>query len=281
MKTNEELLKEANSIEFKFTAGGHISRKHTEYELSLYTIKRAIEAHGMGKYLFGKIHYVNSKTKVVVVCKKHEDFKILPANLTAGKGCPKCTSNHHPKNPRELYYGDTFSDRGYEEYMRETRIQKRNALKEKFLIRAVEVHGEKYNYHKVLYKNALEAVEIICPHHGSFFQAPTNHLGGSGCPKCAGRNHDIIYMLRCKDTGWYKIGITTDNIKRRMAEIGGNLEEVYHVLCEDPRHHENILHKKYEKDREYNLCVKSGPTEFFSLTEQQVQEVINYMKELK
>ena len=34
-------------------------------------------------------------------------------------------------------------------------------LKEKFLIRAVEVHGEKYNYHKVLYKNALEAVEII------------------------------------------------------------------------------------------------------------------------
>ena len=29
-----------------------------------------------------------------------------------------------------------------------------------------------------------KSVEIICPRHGSFFQNPTNHLSGKGCPVC-------------------------------------------------------------------------------------------------
>lgn len=54
-----------------------------------------------------------------------------------------------------------------------------------FIKKAKEVHNNKYDYSKVLYKRAIEKVEIICPTHSSFFQQPNNHLTGYGCKKCA------------------------------------------------------------------------------------------------
>lgn len=51
-----------------------------------------------------------------------------------------------------------------------------------------DCHGDKYIYSKVIYKKATEPVEIICPEHGSFFQAPTIHWHGHQCPKCAMRS---------------------------------------------------------------------------------------------
>lgn len=62
----------------------------------------------------------------------------------------------------------------------------RNTLKttEEFVIDARKVHGQKYDYSFVDYKNAKVHVEIICPLHGSFHQAPTSHLSGSSCKKC-------------------------------------------------------------------------------------------------
>ena len=43
--------------------------------------------------------------------------------------------------------------------------------------------------------------------------------------------------------------------------------------------HEKLLHTKYQDINIYNDTVRNGNTEFFSLAEEQVQEVINYMKE--
>lgn len=133
----------------------------------------------------------------------------------------------------------------------------------------------------MIYKSNKEIIEIVCPLHGSFFQAPADHLNFHGCPRCAGKNHNILYLLKCNETGWYKIGVTTDRVQKRIASIGGNLKEVYHVVLEDPRKHEAILHKRYEIAREFNLFVRNGNTEFFSLTESQAQEIINYMNEIK
>lgn len=58
-----------------------------------------------------------------------------------------------------------------------------------FIKRAKEVHGDKYDYSKVEYKNAKTPVTIICPIHGEFQQAPYHHLEGSGCKKCADEAH--------------------------------------------------------------------------------------------
>ena len=46
----------------------------------------------------------------------------------------------------------------------------------KFLIKAREVHGDKYDYSKVVYVNCQTKVEIVCPIHGSFWQSPNSHL---------------------------------------------------------------------------------------------------------
>lgn len=60
-------------------------------------------------------------------------------------------------------------------------------IKEDFIKRAIEIHGNFYDYSKVNYKSYNSKVEIICPIHGSFWQTPGHHLSGQHCPKCKGR----------------------------------------------------------------------------------------------
>ena len=55
-----------------------------------------------------------------------------------------------------------------------------------FLQRARKVHGDRYNYSKVVYEAAIRDVIIICPEHGEFKQRPTNHYIGHGCHECGG-----------------------------------------------------------------------------------------------
>jgi len=54
-----------------------------------------------------------------------------------------------------------------------------------FISKAIIVHGEKYSYSKIIYINCREKVEIICKKHGEFYQSPSKHLIGQGCPKCS------------------------------------------------------------------------------------------------
>lgn len=47
-------------------------------------------------------------------------------------------------------------------------------------------HGiGRYDYSLVEYINSMVKVKIICPIHGIFEQAPSNHINGSGCPACS------------------------------------------------------------------------------------------------
>ena len=55
---------------------------------------------------------------------------------------------------------------------------------DKFIEKARKVHGNKYDYSKVDYKNSLTNICIICPKHGEFWQKPENHYYGHGCPVC-------------------------------------------------------------------------------------------------
>ena len=55
---------------------------------------------------------------------------------------------------------------------------------EKFIEKARAVHGDTYDYSKTQYVRSMEKVCITCPEHGDFWQVPTSHLRGVGCPKC-------------------------------------------------------------------------------------------------
>ena len=57
--------------------------------------------------------------------------------------------------------------------------------REEFIEKARKVHGNKYDYSKVEYKNNREKVCIICPIHGEFMKSPYKHLNGQGCPRCS------------------------------------------------------------------------------------------------
>ncbi|MEK6828603.1 MAG: hypothetical protein AABY15_00620 [Nanoarchaeota archaeon] len=52
--------------------------------------------------------------------------------------------------------------------------------------RCKEVHGDKYNYSSVKYKNSSTKIKIKCPEHGVFEQRFHDHINGSGCPFCSG-----------------------------------------------------------------------------------------------
>lgn len=54
-----------------------------------------------------------------------------------------------------------------------------------FISRAMQVHGQKYDYSRSIYISAIDKIEIICPDHGSFMQKASHHMDGRGCKKCA------------------------------------------------------------------------------------------------
>ena len=62
----------------------------------------------------------------------------------------------------------------HEEFMEKFYVKNKNAEN-------IEVLGE--------YINSQTKVCIICPEHGEFWQAPSKHLYGRGCPKCGKKNN--------------------------------------------------------------------------------------------
>ena len=122
-------------------------------------IKRAKKVHG-DKYDYSKVEYINSRTKVCIICPEHGEFFITPANHISGQGCPKC------------------------KYIKIWKKRNDKVTTEEFIKRAKKVHGDKYDYNNTVYKTPKTKVCIICPEHGEFWQAPYNHLEGEGCPIC-------------------------------------------------------------------------------------------------
>jgi len=79
---------------------------------------------------------------------------------------------------------------------------------EEFLERSVKLHGDKYDYSKVVeFKNNNSKIEIYCKSCKKyFFQLVASHLVGWGCRTCA----------------WKKPRINFEEFKRRAKEIHGD-----------------------------------------------------------
>lgn len=113
--------------------------------------------HG-DKYNYLLNEYKNTSTMLNITCKKHGVFKQRAGGHLQGRGCPKC---------------------GIEASKLE-----RTDTKEEFVAKARLVHGNKYDYNKVIYVNRHKNTTITCPIHGDFEQTPGNHLAGKGCTEC-------------------------------------------------------------------------------------------------
>ena len=56
---------------------------------------------------------------------------------------------------------------------------------ELLILKFEKIHGDNFDYSKVIYEGLTSKVLIICPEHGEFLQQPRLHLRGSnGCKVC-------------------------------------------------------------------------------------------------
>lgn len=61
----------------------------------------------------------------------------------------------------------------------------RKLTTEEFVEKARAIHGDRYDYSRVVYAGREKPVEIICGKHGPFMQRPSVHVSqGCGCPVC-------------------------------------------------------------------------------------------------
>ena len=94
-----------------------------------------------------------------------------------------------------------------------------------FIRIAREIHGDKYDYSEVDYKNQYTPVKIICPIHGPFMQT-ANHLRGSGCKKC-GQNRSsekqtksgVDFMNKVKEVHGDKYDFSKTNYTKALNKV--------------------------------------------------------------
>lgn len=68
-----------------------------------------------------------------------------------------------------------------------------------WLVKANEIHKNKYDYSLVDYRNSRTKVTIICPIHGKFEQIANAHIQGQGCRKCGDIQKGISYSKSPKE----------------------------------------------------------------------------------
>ena len=138
-------------------------------------ILKATKVHG-NKYDYSSAKYINSRTKIDIICLKHGVFSQLPTAHLFGQGCRKCGGENHRSK--------------LEGYLNTRKNQNRDKIKvcqdysAEFIKSANIIHCGKYNYGSIEYINRITPVKIYCSKHGYFWQAPNVHLMGSGCQEC-------------------------------------------------------------------------------------------------
>ncbi len=134
-------------------------------------ITRAREIHG-DRYDYSKAEYRGFLKNLTIVCPEHGEFEQLPSNHLSKRasGCRFCA----------------WKDEGL----------RRRKTTNQFIKDATKVHGSLYDYSKVEYITKADKVWIICKNHGEFEQIASNHLWGSGCPRCSPRISKSEELLR-------------------------------------------------------------------------------------
>ena len=190
-------------------------------------------------------NYVGSKSPMLLRCTIDGfEWKAVMYDILRGVGCPKCSGN----------------------------LPLTNAIvDERLAERGIKRIGE--------YTSSRSPILLRCIIDGFEWKSSTNNIfKGSGCPKCAGKNHNCLYVWKASDN-IYKIGISNiDKVYTRIKSTASannmNYEIIAAVKVTNARELETILHKKYTNNPYLDSPHLSGYTEFRVLTDIELESVL-------
>jgi hypothetical protein len=182
-------------------------------------IERIEKVFGKDTFNYSQLEYKGAHEDVTLICKKCGNIETKdPRSFYIGYGCLKCQGNT---------------------------IGKKLLSTEEFIIRSKKIHGDKYDYSKVIYTGISNKVEIVCSKHGSFFQEPNVHVNMKcNCPECnvsKGEEQIAIFLNQ------------------------NNIEYIYQyqVKIKDSYHYYDFYLPKYNILIEYNGLQHYKPVAFF------------------
>tara|TARA_B110000285_G_scaffold139174_1_gene155748 strand:+ start:49 stop:1500 length:1452 start_codon:yes stop_codon:yes gene_type:complete len=163
--------------EFSQTPNGHLSKKRGCRRCGIKKItntkefiEEAKKIHGE-TYDYSKVEYKISMEPVTLICKTHGDFQIRPNGHINKYGCFKCGHNMKIFSTNE------------------------------FIEEAQQIHGDTYDYSKVVYSKMTGKVKIICRNcNEEFEQTASNHIThrqGCSCfkKKTETKLHDALKQI--------------------------------------------------------------------------------------
>ena len=125
-------------------------KKFTQEEV----IERFKKVHS-DTYDYSKVVYTKNTEKVIILCKEHGEFEMVPYYHWGGSGCPKC------------------------------RIPSGKISDEKIIERLYNLKETNDTFEKVSYVNMHTPVIITCKKHGDYKKSLANYFSGFRCPKCS------------------------------------------------------------------------------------------------
>ena len=206
------------------------SSNNQRYSNEDFVIK-ARQIHGE-KYNYDLVEYKTSLSRVIIFCNLCKNtFLQAPGSHLRGNGCLICS--------------------GYKKY-----------TKEEFSKKAIEVHGNRFDYNLVDYVNTETKVKIFCNKCKEiFFQAPHNHLGGNGCPVCKLSKGEIkvANFLSGKKIFFEKQKVFDDLISINHLKFDFYLSELNLLIEYDGEGHYKLIFGSTIEEKQKNLeyCQKN------------------------
>ena len=112
---------------------------------------------------------------------------------------------------------------------------------EEFIERSILVHGDKYDYSLMEYKNVDTKIKIICPEHGVFEQTPHHHLNGIKCPNCS-HNKKITteeFIIKSKEIHGDRYDYSLVNYKHTKYNKIKIICPIHGIFEQAPYEHKN------------------------------------------
>lgn len=117
-------------------------------------MKKADELHGK-RYDYSESIYTGGDDRVGMLCPVHGKFRQRVSFHLSGVGCKACHVESRVKTAKD------------------------------FVLAAYSVHGDRYDYSRVEYRNNKKRVKVVCKKHGVFRVKPSSHVVHAvGCRKC-------------------------------------------------------------------------------------------------